>query len=151
MINERYKLINDIVSDAMQGRLSTRIMEIGDVKKMFDDFKVRASEQGFIVMPDALHHIFEFPISFFMAQNKLQIFVHLPLARELMPLKVLQFNKIPLPLDEHRKFSLMIEENNLLAVGKQHGIFTILTQYELDKCTRFSELMFCLLHFCALP
>jgi hypothetical protein len=120
--------------------LSPNVLRGSTIIKLFQRLQQTASKGNMELLISALSDLFQIIVSCFYksASRELNIFLHIPMVKQLELLKFFQFFKFLLTQNHVHNMTMMpIVEQDLLANGQDH-LLDLLSQSDLNSCTKYS-------------
>jgi uncharacterized coiled-coil protein SlyX len=130
------------VDKVLQHRLSRDIIKQGELGGIVTELKTMSEAKGFSLVIENEADVFQCEASYATTQHGIDIFVHIPIAREgdIMQL----YRHIPLPIKVAEKTFIQIQpKHDVLAISDDGMTFRNMDRVDLADCHHVSDVFLC--------
>ena len=107
-----------------KGQLSSRIAEIHDMPKAYDNFIGKAKESGYTAAAYNYNQLYHMPTTYKIDQDSLtlHLFVHVPLVRDTEVMKMVQYKPTQIPVSNKYGINVKDKHDDVLAYNNKYFV-----------------------------
>ena len=106
------EIVKDVIDSMSKGQLSTRIAEIHNMPKAYDNFIEEATKNGYIAAANSHNHLYQMPTTYKIDNDSmiLHLFVHIPLVRDTEVMRMFQYKPSQIPVSN--KYGINVKDKH---------------------------------------
>ncbi len=116
-------------------RLDEDLLAPAELNSMFNSLVAQVEASGYVLVLEGVHQLHRVDLSFTLKENKLVLFLHVPVTARAQGGPLALFQHVQLPVRHNGSYAALHGDSNMLAVDTKKQYFVELQSDDLTSCT----------------
>lgn len=139
-----FSQVRAVAFSALHGNLAAEASILFDLPSAMAHVKEMAKQRGYHLLISNLNALYQCKVSF-QSNNDgtVHIYIHVPIAKQDMVMKMYEFIDTPLPINNGKFFLQILEQSTILAISEDETFFQTMSKFDLIDCEKHSKTYLC--------
>jgi hypothetical protein len=129
---------------AINGFLAPEASLFFNLPLALEESKAKALTRGYHLLAPDINALYQCAVSFrTTTENSVDIFIHVPMSKSNLVLKMYQYIDTPLPMNNGKFFLQILDQSTILAISEDESFFQTLSKLDLIDCEKHGKTYLC--------